>query len=239
VIQPDTDKANKSRYKMIYFAAAVVFTLMVSNIQAQRLLVNAGPNFARAVNLKSDNVWNNVGLGFGLQYYVIDKERCRLRTGMTYQTLTTRFDDRYIAPNNSSFTLESVAHVLKMRQIQVPVEIIAAPLKKEHFEIYLGYGLSPNIPLVSSSEIKFNGNTIHNGGGLYLEGSTWSLMNRGSIGFETNALFPKNPLSIEVSYSWMLWPGSGNSKLSPNYYYQYTHDRFSFTMLQLLLAVRW
>jgi hypothetical protein len=203
------------------------------------LLVSAGPNFARAINLESDNIWNNVGLGFGLQYYVIDKERYRLRTGMTYQTLTTRFDDRYIAPNNSSFTLESVAYVLKMRQIQVPMEIIAVPLKKEHFEIYLGYGLSPNIPLVSSSEIKFNGNTIHNGGGLNLEGSTWSLMNRGFIGFETNALFPKNPLSIEVSYSWMFWPDSKNSILSPGYYYEYTDDRFSFAMLQLLLAVRW
>jgi len=223
----------------MYFAVAIVFTLMVSNIQAQRLLVNAGPNFARAVNLKSDNVWNNVGLGFGLQYYVIEKERYRLRTGMTYQTLTTRFDDLYIAPNNPSFTLESVAHILKMRQIQVPVEIIAVPWKREHFEIYLGYGLSPNIPLVSSSEIKFSGITIHNREGLNLEGSTWSLMNRGFIGFETNALFPKNPISIEVSYSWMLWPGSENSKLSPNYYYQYTHNRFSFTMLQLLLAVRW
>jgi len=223
----------------IRYAAFFAALLITTCLQAQRLLVSAGPNFARAVNLKSDNIWNNVGLGFGLQYYVIDKERYRLRTGMTYQTLTTRFDDRYIAPNNSSFTLESAAHILKMRQVQVPVEIIAVPLKKGHFEIYLGYGLSPNIPLVSSSEIKFSGITIHNGEGLNLEGSTWSLMNRGFIGFETNALFPKNPLSIEVSYSWMLWPGSKNSILSPSYYYPYTDDRFSFTMLQLLLAVRW
>jgi hypothetical protein len=226
-------------YRTIKHSAFFAALLITTGLQAQRLLVSAGPNFARAVNLESDNIWNNVGYGFGLQYYVINKDRYGLRTGMTYQMLITRFDDKFIDWNFFPSTIESAAHVLKLQQIQVPLEFIGVPLKKERFEIYLGYGLSPNIPLVSSSEIKFNGNTIHNGGGLNLKGSTWSMMNRGFIGFETNALFPKNPLSIEVSYSWMLWPGSKNSILSPGYYYPYTDDRFSFAMLQLLLAVRW